>query len=290
MSVPYNSIGYNPDTGAIDQNHTLLPDDQLLNEIHVAFAAEFSAADMSADADVSMDRGYYNTSEAVLNVVLSCSYKAMHVRYTWFNGSHHDIQYQDAPNGTLSELWHGSYRPSSLSGDSPTLQTMLKKAAMSYSSLDFAEAWAKMYSTSIMSTVGGVLSPRSNESQQDRLPILVILVWIPALVLLALCCASFIVLASILGICAVSTASTGGIVDAKNRISVFGLVAHATNLQLRNQTRQDGPLSKESKITVEREVWGLMPGTHNDYHFEIRDLSDVARHDISHDRQSGDRQ
>jgi hypothetical protein len=259
LTEPYNPVGYDPDTGFGDANIPSWPDEQLLNEVYVAFAARFSSTSLRVDTDLSMDGGFFKGPNPVYDVVLSCSYKALHVDYTWFNGTIRDLRTTAAPNGTISEIWHGRHFKYSVSGDSSTLQTILKQAAVQSSSTAFAQTWANLYSPIVMATIGGLTSGRANSQEQIRTPILVVKVWIPALVSLALCCLSYIAGGCALTILAIKAASRGDIRDAKARLTLFGIVTWAVASSLSGGQEAHGEaLIKEQDVKEEHTVAGLL--------------------------------
>lgn len=248
----------------------MLPDNQLINEVYVAFAARFSSTSIRADTDLSMDGGFFKGPNPVYDIVLSCSYKALHVDYTWFNGTIRDLKSTPAPNGTISEIWHGRHFKYSVSGESSTLQTILKQAAVQNSSTAFVQTWANLYSPIVMATIGGVTSGRANSREQVRTPILVVKVWIPALVFLAFCCLSYVAGGCVLTILAVQTASRGDIRDAKVRLSLFGIVTWAVALALSGGQEDHGEtLIKEQDVKEEHTTVGLLKGPMHNFYLKV---------------------
>lgn len=270
FATPYNPSGYNPDTGAPDPTIPLMPDDQLINKVYVAFAAQFASTAILANADLSLDAGFFKGPNNVYDIAIGCSYQSLLVEYTWFNGTIRNVNTAPAPNGTISEIWHGSQIPSSVSGTSSTLQTILKQAAVQNSSTAFAQTWAGLYSPMVMATIGGVSSTRENLLQQTRTPVLVIKVSIPALVFLALCCLGYIIVGSVLAVLAVRTASQGDTRDGKVRLTLFGLVAWAVASALsRGQQNDSDNLPREQNVGVEQGVVGLVRGSQNNFYFKV---------------------
>lgn len=270
LTTPYNPFGYNPETGAPDPNIPLMPDDQLINKVYVAFAAQFASTAILANTDLSLDAGFFKGPNNVYDIAFSCSYQSLLVEYTWFNGTVTDVITTPAPNGTISEIWHGSQIPSSVSGTSSTLQTILKQAAVQNSSTAFAQTWADLYSPMVMSTIGGVSSARENLLQQTRTPVLVIKVSIPALVFLALCCLGYITAGCVLAVLAVQTASQGDTRDGKVRLTLFGLVAWAVTSALAERPQNHGDnLPREQNVEVEQGVVGLVRGSQNNFYFKV---------------------
>ncbi|KAJ9607577.1 hypothetical protein H2200_007655 [Cladophialophora chaetospira] len=270
LTIPYNPFGWNPETGAPDPNIPLMPDDKLINEIYVAFATRFASTAILADVDLVLDAGFFKGPNPVYDSVITCSYQSLLVEYTWFNNTISDVQAVPAPNGTISEIWHGSHIASTVSGTSSTLQTILKQAAVQNSSTAFAEMWADLYSPVIMATIGGLSSSRGNLRQQTRIPQLVIKVFIPGLVFLGLCCLGYIVAGSVLAVLAVRTASRGDHRDAKTRLTLFGLVVWAVALALTSsQEPPCEPLSREQDMEEEYDRVGLLPGSNNNFYFKV---------------------
>jgi hypothetical protein len=262
LLTAYNPQGYNPSTGAPDPDIALMPDSELINRVWVAFALRFASAAVLANSDLSSDDGFFKGPSNVYDTVMRCNYESVLIDYTWFNGTVQDVKAVAAPNGTISELWHGSIVSSSVSGNSPSLQTMLKQAAVSNSSIEFANTWAGLHSQLLMASIGGVTSPRQNLLQQTRIPILVVKVWIPGLVFLSACCLCYIVAGCILAAFAVKTANYTDLRDAKARISIFGIVDWA-----RAMISQQGSLPRENDVAREDYVIRLTQGGDCDYHF-----------------------
>ncbi|EXJ59187.1 hypothetical protein A1O7_06619 [Cladophialophora yegresii CBS 114405] len=270
LTEPYNPFGYNPDTGAPDPNIPLMPDSQLINKVYVAFATRFASTAVLANADLSLDAGFFKGPNPVYDSVIACSYQSLHVEYNWFNGSIRDLETTPAPNGTISEIWHGGHISSSVSGTSATLQTILKQAAVQNSSTAFAQTWASLYSPVIMATIGGLSSPRANLLQQTRVPMLVIKVSIPALVFLGWCCLAYIAVGCTLAVLAVRTASRGDVRDAKVRLTLFGLVAWAVAAAgRRGHGGGGGLLPREQDIGEEDDRVGLLQGRDGSFYFKV---------------------
>lgn len=270
LNTPYNTVGYDPKTGESSDTTPVLPDDQLLNEVYVAFAARFPWTAINANVDLSMDGGFFKGPLSVYDVTLRCSYKALHVDYTWFNGTIRELSSIPAPNGTISEIWHGRHIRQTISGESPTLEQILQESALEASSVDFAHTWANLYSTAAMATIGGVSSARANLSEQTRNPTLVVKVWIPALVFLACSCLNYVVAGYILAVLAVQTASRGNIKDAKVRLSIVGIVDWAVTLALaKDQEREGEAMVKEQEIKGESEAMGLLKGSRNNFYLKV---------------------
>ena len=270
LTTPYNPFGYNLDTGAPDPDLPLMTDEQLINKVYAAFATRISSTATLASADLSLDAGFFNVADFLYDSVMVCSYQSLLVDYTWFNGTIHDVQATPAPNGTISEIWHGSILSSSVSGTSPTLQTVLRQSAVQNSSTEFAQAWADLYSPIVMSTIGGVTSPRANTLQQTRVPVLLVKVLIPALVALGSCCLSYIIAGCVLAILAIRTATRGDVRDAKVRLTLFGLVAWAMALALSPGQEDLGEsLPREQHMEAEQDRVGLAHGSEKNFYFKV---------------------
>ena len=224
-----------------------------------------------------MDGGFFKGPTNVYDVVLRCSYEALHVDYTWFYGTIQNLTSIPAPNGTISELWHGRQSPFSVSGGNPTLQTILDQAAVQNSSIAFAQTWADLYSPLAMATVGGVVSARANSLEQLRTPMLVVKVSIPALAFLALCCLAFISAGCVLTVFAIQAVLRDDIRDAKARLTVFGIVAWAVALAS-SGGREDHAVAlvKEEEVKHEHEVVGLSKGLLNNFYLKVFHSDDGA--------------
>lgn len=271
LSIPYNTVGYDPATGDPDPNRPPMSDAELVNQVYMAFAARFSPTIVAPNTDLSLDAGFYKGINSVYEIVLNCSYKAMLVDYTWFNSSIWHLDIVEATNGTISEIWHGRNVPSSLSGDSPALQTILRQAAVQKSSIAFADTWATLYSTIVMDTIGGLTSSRLNLLEQERIPLLVIRVWIPALAFLGACCFGYIYLGSTLAASAVRIGIHEDVRDARARLSLYGLTKWAVDSQVNAYRRVR--LLKEQDIGHEADRIGLFSGADNSFDFKVFDLN-----------------
>ncbi|KAK6370110.1 hypothetical protein LTR64_005350 [Lithohypha guttulata] len=270
LTVPYNSVGYNPTTGGPDENGIVLPDDQLVNEVHMALAMRFASTAVDADVDLSMDKGFYRGPTGTYDIILSCNYESLHVDYTWFNGTIRDVMTAPAPNGTLSEIWHGRSSPTSVSGDSPTLQTILKQAAVQDSSETFARKWADLFSPVVMATIGGVTSNRMNSLEQIREPTLVVKVSIPALTFLAFWCIVYIIFGTVLMVLALRAASEQDIRDARARLNVYGIVTWAVSLaQSAGREDHEELMPREQNVREERHLVGLLQGPQQNFYYKV---------------------
>ncbi|KAK5048308.1 hypothetical protein LTR84_005978 [Exophiala bonariae] len=267
FKTPYNTVGYNTTTGEPDSSAPIWTDDKLQNEVRVTFAARFASTAIRAGTDLSLDAGFYKGPNSVYDIILSCSYQSLQVNYTWFNGTIQDIAFEPVQNGTISEIWHGRHVPHSVTGESSSLQAILAQAAVQPSSTAFAQAWADLYSPVIMATVGGVMAGRANELQQERSPMLVVKLWIPALTSLVFCCLCYIVAGSILVYLALRTASLGDFSDARTRLGIYGIADWAASA---NMTRQTGMLCKEQKIENEALLVGFAGDATQGYHYVVQ--------------------
>ena len=127
-----------------------------------------------------------------------------------------------SPNGTLLEIFHGSQFYVSVSGDGFDLQDYLLQAAIQPSSTAFAKVWANLYSTKILSTIGGFSSPRTTIAEQIRTPLLVSKVPVSALAALLACALSYTLLGVVLGFAA-CRASSPEVRDIAGKLSLPGL-------------------------------------------------------------------
>lgn len=240
---------------------------------------------MHPNVDLTLDSGFYKGPNELYEIALSCSYQSHLVTYTWFNGTLHGVTAAPAPNGTISELWHGRQMRFSVAGDSPVMQLMLRRGALQASSREFAASWAALYSEPLLATVGGVLTARAAEVQQLRTPRLVVCVWIPSLVVLAGCCLAYNVLGVVLTVMALRTGRLGGsVVDARRRMGVFGIVVSLVGLAV---GREDGGrwvgqyggdlLIEETRVKEEELAIGLSEGGAGSARYELLQAGDRRR-------------
>ncbi|KAK5047531.1 hypothetical protein LTR84_006628 [Exophiala bonariae] len=222
LEIPYNTRAYDLTTGKVNTSIPLLPDDELVNEVWVAIAGRVPTSALQADSELTGDPNFFMGPNLLLDSVIRCRYRSLDVEYTWFNGTVQNVQFQNSTNGTISELYHGYRTPTSVSGTNPTLLDILSQAAMQATTADFCRTWANLLSGEIMSVVGGVTTPRSNTIQQDRVPQLVVKIWVPSLVWLLFCCLMYPVAGLILTILAAQTSREHYIGAAVSRVSLHG--------------------------------------------------------------------
>jgi hypothetical protein len=231
LGIPYNTHGYDLKTGSLNPIMPPLPDDKLVNEVWVAVAARVPTSALRADSELNGDPNFFNGPTQMLDIVMSCPYQAFDVEYTWFNSTVQDVQLQNSPNGTISEIYHGHGVPVSVSGTNPTLLDSLSQAAMQPNITEFCRTWANLFSGQVMSVVGGVTSPRSNILQQDRTPQIVAKIWIPSLVWLVLCCLMYAVAGVVLAMLAIATSRARHIQSAVSKVSISGLAEQGFLIQ-----------------------------------------------------------
>lgn len=267
MTTPYNTVGYNTETGQPDPNLPAWPDDKLINQVYVAIAARFASTAVRAGIELSNDPGFFKGPSAVFDVVMSCSYQAFEVEYTWFNSTVRDVVSTALQNGTISEIFHGSHAPNSVSGTNPAMLDILDQAAMGASSSEFCHTWENLYSSDIMAVVGGFTSGRSNLLQQIRTPLLVVKIWIPALAFMIACCLTYVWAGFMLALLALQTSAELDVRDAVARLSLFGLADWASQ---HSHGEEAIGLLREKEVGGENSVVRFVGNPEGGFHFESK--------------------
>jgi hypothetical protein len=225
LSTPYNPEGYDLET---DQP-TLppLPDTKLINPIYLGIAGRFSMSARSAGNSFSNDSGVFQTNETdFIDFALRCPIMAYDVNYTWANGGIQGLSFLPSPNGSMLEIYHGVQFYVTVSGGDYQLQDFLVQAAMQNTSDELAYEWASLYSTKVLSTIGGYTTSRVDLQEQQRTPILVAKVPKAALGALIACSLAYTFLGLGLGIAAYKASATD-VRDLAAQLSLAGLTAAA---------------------------------------------------------------
>jgi hypothetical protein len=227
----YNSVGYDTETDQpTSPNQTSIPDVDLLNPIYLAFAGRIPALFESAGSTLNEDPGIFASSEPgapnYADFVLRCSLTTYEVEYSWVNGSIEDVSLSTSPNGTLLEIFHGSQSYIQVTGGDHDLQDYLQQAALQNTSNTFATAFANLYSTKILSTIGAYATGQTALQEQTRTRLLVAKVQVSALGALVGCSLAYTVLGIGLAISA-SRASSTDVRDIAAQLSLPGLTAAA---------------------------------------------------------------
>jgi hypothetical protein len=206
MINPYNTIGYDPQTGN-PSNIPPLPDDKLINPIYLGVAGRFAIASESAGANLSHDSGVFIGSKFYVDFALNCSYTTYDVNYTWSNGTIE--KYYQAPGGT-----------------SFLLQDDVLTAALQNSSDAIAIAYADLNSVRVLSMIGGYTTPRTNLREQTRTPLLVARIPATALAVVVTAGLLYGVLAVLLG-CLAFYISSDNLLQVAGYLNLGGLASAA---------------------------------------------------------------
>jgi len=236
LKTIYNSVGYDPKTGqstlAVSPpeipKDTSIPDAKLLNPIYFALAGRFAFSAESAGSTLNMDPEMFVdlSSRTYADFVVRCSLRTYEVEYTWVQGSVQQASFVPSANGTLLEIFHGSQLYLSVNGMSFDLQDYVLQAALQNTSDNFARTWANLYSTKILSNIGGFSTSRTTIQEQTRNVLQVAKVQVSALAALVACSLAYTVLGIVLGIGAYR-ASAIDVQDIAAQLSLPGLTATA---------------------------------------------------------------
>jgi hypothetical protein len=227
----YNSVGYDPETDqSASPNQTSIPDADLLNPIYLAFAGRIPSSFESAGSTLNEDPGIFASSEPGMpnyaEFVLRCSLTTYEVEYSWVNRSIENVSFSISPNGTLLEIFHGSQFYFQVTGGDHDLQDYLQQAALQNTSNTFASAFANLYSTKILSTIGAYATGQTTLQEQTRTRLLVAKVQVSALGALVGCSLAYTVLGIGLAITAYRVSSID-VRDIAAQLSLPGLTAAA---------------------------------------------------------------
>lgn len=226
MINPYNTIGYDPQTGN-PSNIPPLPDDKLINPIYLGVAGRFAIASESAGVSLSHDSGVFIGSKFYVDFALNCSYTTYDVNYTWSNGTIEMYSFTATPNGSVAEIYHGSQTYyQAPGGTSFLLQDDVLTAALQNSSDAIAIAYADLNSVRVLSMIGGYTTPRTNLREQTRTPLLVARIPTTALAVVVTAGLLYGVLAVILG-CLAFYISSDDLLQVAGYLNLGGLASAA---------------------------------------------------------------
>jgi hypothetical protein len=184
----------------------------------------------SAGSTLNEDPGIFASSKpgapSYAEFVLRCSLTTYEAEYSWVNGSIEDVSLSTSPNGTLLEIFHGSQFYFQVTGGDHDLQDYLQQAALQNTSNAFAAAFANLYSTKILSTIGAYATGQTASQEQTRTRLLVAKVQVSALGALVGCSLAYTVLGIGLAIGAYRASSTD-VRDIAAQLSLPGLTAAA---------------------------------------------------------------
>lgn len=176
LSEPYNSVNYNISTkgwAILEGASSTTPcpnDDALPMTTHMGVAGRFSASSAKAGVDLSNDPGLF-TQPIYSEFVFDCALEAHEVEYLWASGAIH--AYNMTPGKpSLLNMYIGqlSYYEQAASDD---MTTDILQMALQQDSERMADMWAELYSTRILSVIGGYSLATLNLEQQTRTEILV---------------------------------------------------------------------------------------------------------------------
>lgn len=187
LQVPYNTQGFNMTDEAMPSTPIGIPDEELINPVHVGFAFRAPLTTGNPDANFSKTPGFF-VNHATDNpqwwgFALACQYEVVELEYTWANGSLLDKTIIPIQNGRLAEIYHGYHSPNQAKQLDINLQDAMVQATMQDSVDGLLERWSELYSAQVMSVIGAFHDPARSIAEQMLQTTLVAQVAIPPLVL-----------------------------------------------------------------------------------------------------------
>ena len=281
LNVPYNTIGYNPQTGDPDPDLPCMSDDQLVNPVYLGVAGRFSVNSESAGSNLTHDTGlWHGAQNPYVDFILNCAYTTYDVNYTWVNGAVADIIFSPSPNGSVAEMYHGSRAYTTVTGGAYDLQDAISLAALADTSHALAAVWANQHSIRVLADIGALTTTRTNLAEQVRTPMLVAKISQIALAVLVGCSLAYALLGLVLAVVAYR-ASSVDVRDLAARLSLAGLTAAAfddTNQttphnrnRYRNRTskKEGNAVFDETEAADETRRVGITGDERNGYRFKV---------------------
>lgn len=247
MKTVYNTVGYN-DSGLFDPNLFPLKDSQLVNPFYLGLAGRIEYSSFESDSEMlttnDTKRDQY---DSIVDFIVNCAVTSYDVSYTWVNQSLHNISMTPTTNGSVLEIFHGSQLYSTVSGGSFDLQDFIDQASMTGTTKEsFLRKFGGLYSSKVLSKIGGYNSNRMALQQQRREHMLLSKVPIAPLALLLTWSLGYPVLGLVLAVKAYRAAQYN-IKDIATKLSLLGLSQAAFGDQPGSPVRSDG-LSREDVI------------------------------------------
>lgn len=205
LSVTYNPVNYNvSELGWAklygDSSKTPCPtDNALLSSAYMGVAGRFSLYYTKAGNNLTNDRGLF-TATTFMDFMFSCSVEAFEVDYVWAHGGVRSHTLKPA-NGSVLNMYIGSLQHSS-SAPTDDAVSLINQMALEDNSTAMANTWAKLFTTRVLSVIGGYTSGSQNQAEQTRKDILVARVHIGGLVFITGCGAAYAILVSVVAISA----------------------------------------------------------------------------------------
>jgi hypothetical protein len=221
----YNTVGYN-DFNGFDLSILPYSDSQLVNPFYMGLAGRMSTTSgqfMPGSQMVQKNTNVTFLSNGVVDFILDCAIVSYDVSYTWVEGDLQDMNIVRTPNGSVLEVFHGYQLYSTISGGDPDLQSFLTQSSLSGTTTDaFLQEFGSLYSTKVLSTIGGYTSARMSLAEQQRERMLLSKVPIPPFAILIAWSLSYPLLGLILALQAYR-ASRGNVRDIAAKLSLLGL-------------------------------------------------------------------
>lgn len=205
LSVTYNPVNYNvSELGwAIlfgDSSTTPCPTDNALqNPAYMGVAGRFSLYYTKAGDNLTNDPGLF-TTPTYMDFMFGCSVEAFEVDYVWADGGVRSHTLKPA-NGSVLNMYVGALQ---YYGPAPTddAVSLINQMALEVNSTAMANTWARLFTTPVLSVIGGYTSTSENQAEQTRKDILVARVHIGGLVFITGCGAAYAILVSVVAMSA----------------------------------------------------------------------------------------
>ncbi|KAL9109056.1 MAG: hypothetical protein Q9227_006296 [Pyrenula ochraceoflavens] len=251
LTKPYNTYGIDGSMGFwYFDNSTYIRDKDLINPIPFAVAGTLSYGNSSA-ADALIQDGTFVRFQSGILYALNCTFATYDVTYTWANNSLQpsSTKYKRTPNGTVAEIFHGIANQVS-----PDYLQGALLASLQNTSAGFARTFADSHSTTAMTVIGSVLSPRRNIAQTRWEHILVARVQAASLWCLVAANMLFAGLGLGLAVRAyLASSSSAAVVEVGIKVSTAGVTAAAFAGKSKNKAIMEEGSKGRGGETVTRE-------------------------------------
>lgn len=152
----YNSIGGSLNNSG-SSGDLALPDNQLINPIHLATAGLIPVQNGAAGESLSADADVLSLGGSLIAYSLNCTVTSYDVFYTWVNGSINSFTHTPTSNGSIIELAHGMQAEGM-----PSLSQSQSLASLSDSANGMARSFSNSHSVDALTLIASVMSPRKN--------------------------------------------------------------------------------------------------------------------------------
>lgn len=176
LEHPFNSVNYNVSTHGwavmegLSSTTACPDDDSLPSKIYMGVAGRFSASSAKAGANRLDDQGLFSKT-LYSDFAFSCTLEAHEVKYIWASGAVRSYRMDEAQISLLN-MYIGqlSYFEQAANDD---MSTDILQVALQPDSQSMANLWGELFSTRILSVIGGYTEAALNLEQQTRTEVLV---------------------------------------------------------------------------------------------------------------------